>query len=156
MKIILTIISLVILAAGGIYLVSNFMYEPIVEEASPNEEVEAVDFDLLDNRWVWIRTDLGNGTTVQAPNDESFVLSFDEPNKRVMSTTDCNSMGGTYVKDGEVLSFGQFAMTLMYCEGSLEGVYGEQLSLVTSYTISDDTLRLNLDRDYGVMVFQKQ
>ena len=59
----------------------------------------------------------------------SFVLSLDEDGLAA-STTDCNQMSGGYVKDEEVLSFKPFAMTKMYCEGSQEGVYAQQLAQI--------------------------
>lgn len=105
--------------------------------------------------WSWQYTELLNGERVEAPAGDHFVLTF-EGEGQLGSTTDCNSMGGRYVLDGEVLSMGDFTMTKMYCEGSLEDVYAEHLGLVNSYVIVDDTLRLNLNRDYGVMVFKKQ
>lgn len=105
--------------------------------------------------WSWQYTELQGGEMVEAPAGDQFVLTF-EGNGQLGSTTDCNSMGGSYVLDGEVLSIGELMMTKMYCEGSMEGTYAEHLGLVNSYVIVDDTLRLNLNRDYGVMVFKRQ
>ncbi len=109
---------------------------------------------LEGSSWSWVRTDLHDGTRVEAPAGDKFILSFDGSG-RVSSRTDCNGLGGNYVVDGEVLSMGQFISTLMYCEGSLEGVYGEQLGLVNSYVIEGGTLRLNLNRDHGTMIFKR-
>ncbi len=127
-------------------------------DANTNDQVPHADQsgDLLQSAWSWQYTDLGNGERVAAPAGNRFVLTFDEATGRVQSTTDCNGMGGVYVTDGEVLSMGQFVSTQMYCEGSEETVYGGQLQLVNSYTIDGDTLRLNLNRDYGVMIFTRQ
>ena len=123
------------------------------------KEVNAPSFDpevsLEATGWSWQYTDLLNGERVEAPVGDRFILTFDGDGN-LGSTTDCNSMGGSYVIDGEVLSIGELVMTKMYCEGSVEGVYAEQLRLVNSYVIVDDTLKLNLNRDYGVMVFKKQ
>ncbi len=109
----------------------------------------------LEGRWVWLRTERMTGSPVQAPPGEKFVLSFDGEGN-ASSSTDCNGLGGTYIVNGEVLSFGPFISTLMFCEGSLEGVYSQDLSLTNSYTIQGDILRLNLNRDVGVMIFEKQ
>lgn len=105
--------------------------------------------------WSWQYTELQGGEMVEAPAGDHFVLTF-EGEGQLGSTTDCNSMGGSYVLDGEVLSIGELMMTKMYCEGSMEGTYSEHLGLVNSYVITGDTLRLNLNRDYGVMVFKRQ
>jgi len=114
--------------------------------------INPADPELYTSSWVWVQTELSGGEPVEAPTNKAFVLSFDG-NGRVTSQTDCNSLGGIYSVDGEVLSMGQFVSTLMYCEGSMEGVYAEQLGLVNSYVIEGDTMRLNLNRDYGVMTF---
>lgn len=111
---------------------------------------------LSGNGWVWVETDLQSGEKVVAPAGERFVLSFDAEVKRLSSTTDCNQLSGTYVQDGEVLSVGPLVSTKMYCEGSVESVYSGQLALVSSFVIEGDTLRLNLNRDYGVMVYKKK
>lgn len=110
---------------------------------------------LQGSSWLWQHTELLNGEKMEAPEGEKFVLTF-ENDGRFGSKTDCNSLGGNYVMDSEVLSLGEIAMTKMYCEGSLDGEYANQLGLVNSHVIEGDTLRLNLNRDYGVMVFTKK
>jgi heat shock protein HslJ len=124
---------------------------PVTTDNNPSE-ISAANPELYTSAWVWVHTDLLSGERVTAPVGEDFVLSFDG-NGMVSSFTDCNSLSGIYTVDGEVLSMGQFVSTLMYCEASMEGVYVEQLGLVNSYVIEGDTMRLNLDRDYGVMTF---
>lgn len=110
---------------------------------------------LSDSQWSWRYTDLQSGERIEAPAGDRFVLSFDRSEGRVQSTTDCNSLSGVYVEDNEVVSFGQFVSTLMYCENSKENEYQQELSLVTSYTIAGDQLQFHLNRDYGVMVFER-
>lgn len=109
---------------------------------------------LTNTSWVWQYTELLSGELTR-PTSEKFVLTLDD-DKGVSSATDCNSMSGSYVRDGEVLSFGPFAMTRMFCEGSMEGIYGEQLGMTRSFVIDGDTLQLHLDRDYGTMVFVRK
>lgn len=110
---------------------------------------------LAGTSWAWVRTELGSGSTVNAPSGNKFVLSFKEGGS-VDSTTDCNSMGGTYTQNEEVLSFGPFMSTKMFCEGSMESDYASQLALAASHVIEGDTLRINLNRDFGVMVFERR
>jgi heat shock protein HslJ len=105
-------------------------------------------------RWAWVRTDMLNGSYILAPIGDKFILTFDRDGN-VGSSTDCNGLGGNYVFNGEILSFGPFIQTLMYCEGSMESEYSKQLSLTSSYTIFGNELRLNLNRDYGVMTFKR-
>jgi heat shock protein HslJ len=109
---------------------------------------------LVGTKWSWVKTNLSAGDVLMGPAGNKFVLTL-KSDKTVQSTTDCNSLGGNYVIDGEVLSFGPFVQTMMYCEGSKETDYARQLSLTSSYTIVGDELRLNLYKDYGVMVFKK-
>ncbi len=109
---------------------------------------------LVGTKWSWVKTTLSTGATVQAPAGNKFVLTL-KSDKTVQSTTDCNSLGGNYVLDGEVLSFGPFVQTMMYCEGSKEADYSRQLSLTSSYVIAGDELKLNLYKDYGTMIFKK-
>lgn len=148
------------IAAGAAALIAVTQYADEVNN-NPDTGLPAGEaagaVDISDSAWVWVYTDLLNGERVEAPAGNRFVLSFDEDEERVRSTTDCNSLLGGFVKDGEVLSFGPLASTKMYCAGeTLERVYAEQLALTSSYAIEGDTLRLNLNRDYGVMVFVRQ
>lgn len=137
----------------GIFSVTDSV--EVLEEISDDGEEEneiSSESKIVDTRWVWVRTEYLDGDTLK-PRGEDFVLSFNEAGT-MTSTTDCNSLSGDYVIDGEVLSFGPFMSTLMYCDGSLEGEYGSDLALTNSYTIVGDELRLNLNRDFGVMVFR--
>jgi heat shock protein HslJ len=109
---------------------------------------------LTDTRWVWEYTELAHGTR-REPKNDAYVLSFHD-DLTYQSSTDCNSLSGTYVVEGEVLSLASPIMTDMFCEGSDEMTYVGELKLVNSYTIEADTLRLNLNRDYGVMVFRPE
>lgn len=108
---------------------------------------------LLNTQWSWEYSDTPEGK-VSAPDGDAFVITLGEDG-RVTSTTDCNSMSGSFASDGEILSFGPFAMTKMYCEGSLEGEYARQLSLVASHVIEGRELKLVLLKDAGTMIFTK-
>ncbi len=106
--------------------------------------------------WVWERTERADGSVVE-PKDGSFVLSLIVEEKRVSSTTDCNSLMGSYLLSTDnSLRFGALASTKMFCAGSMESIYAEQLTLVNSYHVSGSTLYLKLDRDFGTMVFRKK
>lgn len=123
-----------------------------VTETTPEESgLEVVDEELVNTDWVWVRTETAEGEDFVAPEGE-FVLRFSEDGT-VTSTTDCNSLSGQYVNDGEVLSFGTFTSTLMLCEDSVETEYQEFLSYTNSYVIDENELRLSLASDVGEMVF---
>ena len=108
---------------------------------------------LFGSSWVWVS---GSDATslVSAPSGEKFVVSFGEDN-RVMSTTDCNSLNGSYKVEGNKLTFGPMAMTMMFCDGSQESVYARMLSSVTSYTVVGAELKFTLNNG-GVMLFKKK
>ncbi len=110
---------------------------------------------LFGTSWSWVETILLNGEHVKAPAGDKFVLTFGEDG-HVKSTTDCNGMNGSYIINGEVLSFGPMMSTKMFCEGSQEGNYSEALALTNSYVIEGSELHFNLNRDYGMMVFVKK
>lgn len=120
-------------------------------EAEEEPESVAADHELIGTSWLWSHTEYQDATRLEPKIGTEFVLTFEA--ERVTSTTDCNGLSGDYVKDGEVLSFGPFASTLMYCEGSLESQYSSDLALTNSYILENGKLTLNLNRDYGTMVF---
>lgn len=132
----------------GIFSVTDSV-EVVEEEVSD----ETATTTIAEADWVWVRTEYTMKEPIE-PKDDSFVLTVHE-NGRMGSTTDCNTIGGDAIIDGEVLSFGALVSTKMYCEDSLEGAYADDLSLVSSYAIEVDTLRLNLNRDYGTMYFTR-
>ena len=150
--------ALIILAILVISIIAYFVigsYYLNVDESAMTETEEVTEEEnLTSSSWSWQHTDLLSGEKMTAPAGDKFVLSF-QAEGRMGSLTDCNSIGGIYSIDGEVLSMGQFAMTKMFCEGSAEMEYANQLGLANSYIIEGDELRLNLNRDYGVMVFKR-
>lgn len=119
------------------------------------DEPKVVPASLTSTQWVWLYTELQDGKVVSAPQGERFILSLGI-NGSVTSSTDCNTISGGYVKDGEVLSFTPFIATKMYCEGSFESQYTQQLSLTNSHVIEGQVLKLILNRDFGVMTFVKR
>lgn len=150
-----TLISLIFIIAVGVgaymLLEENRDTAQVVDtDESSNDEISPA---LHSASWVWIRTERADGSIIEAPAGK-FVLSFD--GERASSSTDCNSMSASYVIDGEVLSFGPIGSTKMYCEDSVETEYARDIALATSYVIEGDELRINLNRDVGVMYFLRQ
>ncbi len=120
----------------------------------PRPDLSATGEELLSNSWVWRQTDYGNEETIVPPT-EDFVLSFDLSEGLVMSTTDCNSLSGSFVINNETISFSPFASTLMYCENSLETEYQQTLSSASSYSIEENRLTIRTLEDQTVMIFEK-
>ncbi len=105
---------------------------------------------LIGTTWVWKETVEGDVDTV-AKND-LFVLSFTE--SEVRSTTDCNSLSGTYLTADNNITFSSFAMTEMYCEGSLEASYAADLGKAQQFTVLGTALTLTIG-DGNEMRFMK-
>jgi heat shock protein HslJ len=135
--------------ADGIFSVTSALQ---VSEREP--ELSASSTSLYSNSWVLTETSAIQGEAV-VPKADDFVLTFTKEG-RYTSTTDCNSLTGEFVIDNEVLSLASPISTKMYCEGSQEGAYIALLGLVNSYAIDGTTLRLNLNRDAGTMIFVAQ
>lgn len=152
------VLILGILAAlvGAYFAVGHYLWGDLGEATLPEESPEeSGNIRLEGSSWQWEYTELHTGERVEAPAGHEFVLSF-AADGRMESTTDCNQVGGVYIEDGEVLSLGQFVMTKMFCSDSLEATYVEHLGLVNSFTLDGGVLTMNLNRDYGTMIFTKQ
>lgn len=163
MRNLIIILAVIMAAVVGYFAVGEYLLEPIEpttdtesDTATTTDDVKEMgDEETLTNfKWSWVKTELPGDEEVTAPAGDRFILSFEDEG-RMGSLTDCNSIGGSYSLDGEVLSLGQFVMTMMYCEGSLETKYAEHLGLVNSYRLEGDTLIMNLNRDFGTMIFTK-
>ncbi len=77
---------------------------------------------LLSHKWKLLKID--NETLVNSPVEIQFGMG------RFNGNAGCNSMGGGYLMDEDQISFGQTAITLMYCEGrmDLEGKVLEKIN----------------------------
>lgn len=109
---------------------------------------------LEQKKWQWVRTNYTDGRVFVPKKTEAFSLTFTADGK-VSATTDCNGMGGTYTVSGTNLVFGALMTTLMYCDGSEEGVFGELLGQVATYSITNKgELELGLKAKAGTMIFR--
>jgi putative lipoprotein len=100
--------------------------------------------------WVWQETTQGSEST--RPDGDDFVLSFTQ--NSVMSTTDCNSLSGTYIINSDKIQFSPFASTLMFCEASNEAEYASALSSAKTFTKDGGVLTFSLEGG-GTMIFRE-
>lgn len=109
---------------------------------------------LENTSWVWEKTIMNDDSTITPPV-EKFVLTLNAREKTFQSTTDCNSISGTfsYEKSSNSVTFGEIASTLMACPESVEEEYVKQLQSVDSLLLRDSKLYLQLKYDSGSMVF---
>lgn len=166
-KILIAIGLLLILATGAaIFMEENarnqqtLLTNPIGDEEDIKKAAqeyekrrEETNAGALSGSWMWQSSVDASGETISPSDPERFVLTFTEDG-RLSSTTDCNSIAGSYIKNEEVISVGPLISTKMACmEETLEMEYAAQLSLTTSHTIEGDTLKIILAKDAGVMTF---
>lgn len=137
----------------------TFLYDPIEEHlavVADNFEGEAdpARMSLPMKTWVWQRTQYNNDTFETPIAKDAFTVKFTN-DKRVVITTDCNSMQGGYETDGNRLSFSMLMGTLMHCEGSREAVFARDLEKVNGYLFTGrGELVLELKYDTGSMIFR--
>lgn len=109
---------------------------------------------LLMKKWTWVKTQMNDGTVTVPKKPAAFTLTFTKDSK-LNVTTDCNSMGGSYVMKGNSLTFSQLMSTKMFCEGSQEEVFAASLGEVASYLFtSKGELVLEIKMDSGTMTFK--
>lgn len=104
--------------------------------------------------WTWIRTDYNNDATVTPRDTKAFTITFDNDG-RFSATTDCNSMNGSYTTDGNKITFGQIAMTRMFCPDSQETEFAQMLTESQSFMFTGrGELVLELPLDTGAVIFR--
>ena len=108
---------------------------------------------LSGTSWIF-KTSTATGTKELVAVGSKFVLVFDT-SKNFTSTTDCNSVGGTYTTNNTSLLFGAFVSTMMFCENAKETIYTGLLSKTYSYAVQGDTLTLSLSNK-STMTFKKK
>lgn len=82
--------------------------------------------------WNWISTIFSETLTVVPKNFDDFGITFGTDD-RFNASTDCNSMGGSYVVKGSTITFSNIFSTKKYCEGSQENDFSKTLSEVETY-----------------------
>jgi len=111
---------------------------------------------LTAHAWVWKQTLMAGAAPAVPTKPASFVLTF-ATDGHVSSTTDCNALAGTYTVVDGGLTFGPLASTQMYCDGSQESGYTQNLAAVTAYSIDGSgDLVFALGGNQGTMVFTKR
>jgi heat shock protein HslJ len=116
------------------------------------EEVQPLRLDPY-GQWVWISSIDVSAEEIRPKDSSEFVLTL-TPEGRLTSTTDCNTVSGSYIQNENALSIGALVSTEKSCRGkSFESSYISQLNLVASFEITDNTLTLYLANSSGEMTF---
>ena len=89
------------------------------------------------------------GQPVPATQKQPFLM-LDRQDHRAHGSTGCNSFSGSYTLDEAKLriSFGEMAMTQMFCEGSMETekAFVEVLQQADNYSLGGNEMTLNKAR----------
>ncbi len=155
-KIIITVGGLLVLGTIAAALMNQYpaqQYDTPVP-VTPTVIVSTTTVSTLKNKtWLWESSVDARGVEAEPANPDDFELTFGAGGT-LTSTTDCNSLGGSYSVNGEVLSIGSLVATEKFCsEESLEQAYARLLGLVGSHIIEGNTLTLILLKDAGTMTF---
>jgi len=112
---------------------------------------------LSSGTWVWEKTVMNDDTIITPNQPGRFTLTFSE-NGTVSGATDCNGFGGEFTTDeNNILIFGDFFHTEMFCEGSQEEAFREAVLNSDRYLFNDaGHLILNLKFDSGAIHFIHQ
>lgn len=108
---------------------------------------------LMSNAWLWKETLMNDDTIIRPNKVDAFSLTF-TADGRVSGTTDCNGFGGGYSVENDLLTMGEFMMTMMFCEGSQEMEFQKMLSQPVTFMFTDaGELVLMLPYDSGSVIF---
>lgn len=112
---------------------------------------------LVENTWVWVKTEMNDGTVVAPKKSNAFSVKFGTDNQ-LSGTTDCNNFSGPYlINADDTMTFGPFMSTLMFCEGSQETEFVQAIENSSNFMFTDaGDLVLLLKFDSGSVLFKKQ
>lgn len=100
---------------------------------------------LTDTVWLLNSYTVGNDAVTSVINGSRLTLLFG-PDGALSGHAGCNGFGGSYTVDGDKVSIGEIASTLMACADDAlmqqETAYHAALQTVASYQIEGDTLQL--------------
>jgi heat shock protein HslJ len=108
---------------------------------------------LTSGVWKWQQSADSSGQTWTSPNPANYTLQFNS-NGTLAAQVDCNRSSGTYQADETNLTITFGPTTLMACPPpTLDNVFRQQLSQVSSYFFDGDSLVLLWQMDSGSMKF---
>jgi len=92
-----------------------------------------------------------DGEARAVPQAESFEIVFDRSPGQISASASCNSMGGTYSIDGDVLTTSDVFSTEMGCDPEREAFDGLLGALITSptFVLDGDQLTLTVEGEKG-------
>jgi heat shock protein HslJ len=130
---------------------TNFIQAKNAEDVPIIEEPPA----LTDYPWQWLSlTTPAETTTVSDPS--LYTIQFRADGTAVIKI-DCNNATASYTTDKNAININLGATTLVACPGdSLDALYFDTLTRVTTYSFDADNLVLELPANGGTMKFAPQ
>lgn len=99
---------------------------------------------LTAHQWKLDKVEVTDSTSkIAIPASKELTIAFSDSNKMVHGMASCNGYFGPYTVDGDKLSMGNLASTMMYCpDMPFESAYHAWLGAVDSYNATENTLTL--------------
>ena len=109
---------------------------------------------LTAGTWLWQGTQMSNDAKIVPDAPERYTLEF-QPGGRVSVRADCNRGSGSYLLNGQSLTFGPIALTRAMCPpGSKDTEFLKGLAAVNGHLDKGGELVLTLAVDSGSMRFR--
>lgn len=148
---------------GGYTLYGNTEYyvniTPVAKGKLPAGSAGVGDESVLKNNvWVWKKTEFTNGNVTVTPKmADKFTITFGDDD-RISGTTDCNGFFGSYTRGSDgIINFGALGSTMMYCDGSQESAFMNDVSEAARYTFDESgNLIFILKKNAGKVFFVKK
>lgn len=125
---------------------------PVAENPEGEADPKRMKLDMTE--WRWVSALYNDGKELKPRTFGDFTLTF-KNDGTFGAKTDCNSMGGKYKVQGNLITFSEMMSTLMYCEGSQEGDFAKILEHTASYLFTNrGELILEFKFDSGTATFR--
>lgn len=128
--------SLAALLVGTLALAGCAGFEAASDDDTVNEPLE-------NTYWKLLTVDEREAVAIDEAREAHLVLHAEE--SRLAGSTGCNRMMGDYERDGDRLTFGQLATTMMACPGevmALEREFLDVLEAIDGWQVEGETLTL--------------
>jgi heat shock protein HslJ len=122
---------------------SNIKYK-LIEIMEKNKAIPSNTYTKLQAKWI-LRKIL-KSTTLSKVVDGKANIVFGA-DTQISGNNSCNSFFGTYKQMNNTLNFSQMGSTKMYCEGSIETDFMQNLQKVNTYKITKKYLYLYKDSE---------
>lgn len=86
--------------------------------------------------WKWVKTIDAQGQVIEPVEEDAFVIKLNFDENKFTAKTDCNRFFGNFLIKNTSISFTNIGSTRMYCQGSQERVFIDQVEMADKYVLS--------------------